>query len=407
MKWTIYTPDEGEQQLSTYVSPTEVEEISIENAYGRVLAEEIVSDLPVPPYNKSPYDGFAILYAPDVSEFTIINTIGAGEVHTGTVQKYQAVRLMTGCKIPDGCDTVVMQEQCDYDDTTLRVRGVIQKGSHIIVAGEECPSHTTVIERGVCLNAGHIAVAVGVGVHRVRVYKPVKVLLLTSGREVQAIGSPLREGAIYNSNLYMLRYALEELGNVEITEYHVSDDNKRFEEELKLLKDLSNGKDIVISTGGVSVGLYDTIPKLYEHLGVHMIYNRLAMRPGAAAFGGVLQKGHGHSIWLGLSGNPSAAWNGYHLIGKPLVKRLQGYVEPYDSVITCELVGPLHLKAPVPRYVQGQIFYEAGQAKFKPNNLVTSSALIGLGLANGLGVLQVGIHELEAGDTIQVNFIKV
>ncbi len=386
------------------VKEIEIESISIEEANQRVLAEPVLAPYPVPAYRKSPYDGYAIplqdTEAQDQSHsFRIVGVIGAGEVWSKEVRPGEAIRIMTGAPVPDSCDTVVMQERCEkIADDVIQIRGQISVGENIIPIGEECAEGTVLMEKGTRLNRGKISVMAGVGISHVLVYKLPSILLLTSGREVILPGEELTQGKIYNSNMYLLKGLLEDEGLTDIHWYHVSDDPKLFDQEVEMVAALALDKDVVISTGGVSVGDYDVMPALYERLGACTLYRKIQMRPGSASYAG----SSGDTIFWGLSGNPSAAFNAYWLLVVDFLRKLKGETNWERPPIVCKLGQSLHKKNPFNRYVEGHIECENGELIFYPNPIFTSSALLGLSSATAIGLFEQGKHEYNKGDTLLV-----
>ncbi|WP_295789544.1 molybdopterin molybdotransferase MoeA [uncultured Veillonella sp.] len=383
-----------------------VEYIPISEALGRVLGEDIVAKTDMPPFRKSPYDGYVIAYSEGQQRFKVVGLIGAGETYDAPVKSDEAVRIMTGAPIPEGCDTMIMQERCDVEGGYIVVRGEIKQGDNIVPQGEECATGDVIIKAGAPLDAGAIAVAAGLGYATIAVYKPLTVLVLTSGREVVALDKPLGAGQIYNSNQFMLTNLLASYGFSIVKTYHVSDDPALLDSEIETVRSLSEDVDVIMSTGGVSVGLFDSMPAIYKALGAEELYTRMLMRPGAASFGGLIQKDTHYTLCFGLSGNPTAAYNGFHLLALPILKLCQGYSVCDTLIVPIRLGSTIHKKNPFDRYVQGVITYDEKGAQFTPNRVFTSSALLGLAQANGLAKLDQGKHSYEAGETVPVMILK-
>lgn len=181
-----------------------IEYVTPNQALGRITARDITAACDYPPYRKSPFDGYAI-HSHDGNAYEVVATIGAGIVYDGPVAAGQAVRLMTGCAVPDDCDTVVPQEYVERQGNHIRVTESIPPGSNIIPKGEECRSGAVIIPAGTKLTAGALSVAVGLGNERLPVYAKAKVLFLTSGRELVLPGEVRHHGQIYNSNAYLFQ----------------------------------------------------------------------------------------------------------------------------------------------------------------------------------------------------------
>ncbi|MGN0947190.1 MAG: molybdopterin molybdotransferase MoeA [Megasphaera sp.] len=380
-----------------------IEYVTPDQALGRITAKDIAAACDYPPYRKSPFDGYAI-HSHSGNTYEVIATIGAGIVYDGPVAAGQAVRLMTGCAVPDDCDTVIPQEYVERQETRIEVTEAIPPGSNIIPKGEECRAGAVIIPAGTKLTAGALSVAVGLGNNHLPVYAKTKVLFLTSGRELVMPGEVRHHGQIYNSNAYLFKPLLEHYGG-EVTFYHVSDGPEQFEAEIAAVRRLARDKDLIVSTGGVSVGLYDTMPQIYAALGATQLYDRITMRPGSASYGGVIDDNGHKTLILGLSGNPSASFNAFHLLAVPILRRLNGERNCEFSVIKCHLGGPIHKQNPVDRFVQGRLTYEQGRPVFTPNTTLTSSALLGLAHTNALAYIKKGTPPLPKGAPIEVIFL--
>lgn len=384
--------------LSSYQKQAEV--VSPEQAVGRITAKDITAAHPYPPYRKSPFDGYAI-HSHAKKTYDVIATIGAGLVYEGAVLPGQAVRLMTGCAVPDDCDTVIPQEYTLLRDNRIELTENIACGSNIIPIGEECQEGAIILSKGMKLTAGAVSAAVGMGNTSFSVFAKTKVLFLTSGRELILPGEARHKGQIYNSNAFLFRPILEQHQG-EVTFYHVSDAPERLDAETEKIRSLSRDADLIISTGGVSVGLYDTMPQIYGRLGAVQLYNRITMRPGSASYGGVIKTSAGKTTMiLGLSGNPSAAFNAFQLLAVPILRQLNGEEDHDFSIITCRLSHAIHKENPVDRFVQGRISFEGGQPVFTPNTTLTSSALLGLSQVNALGCIKKGTPPLSEGAPIE------
>ena len=399
----------------------EVEILPIHQTRGRILARDVVTSMPIPSFNKSAMDGFAIHSQEGLQTYEVLGTIGAGIVWNRPVRAGQAVRIMTGAPVPADCDTVVMQEQCDFVEgsTSMTTQGHVQVGRHIISAGEECSAGTQVLTKGQVIDTGLQTVLAGLGYQKVPVYKSVKALLLTSGREIVEPGQNLVPGTVYNSNRFMLEGLMRDAGLTEIRQYHVTDDPACLENEIAHVVDLAQDCDLIVSSGGVSVGLFDSMPAMYEALGAKVLYHRIQMRPGAASYGAITDGG---TLIMGLSGNPVAAYNGWHLLVKEAVCLLQGrtvtrkdfYHQDKPSLSDQEVQGGLSVvtderltkKPGLPRYVQGRVRLVDGQLHFSmiPNS--GGSALLALAYVNAIAMMDTHQQSIEKGQRVRIFITK-
>lgn len=379
-----------------------MESVAVSAAKGSVLAEDIVASTDVPAFYKSAMDGYALAYDPNCGEYIIDGIIGAGVVWDTPVTTGHAVRIMTGAPVPETCDTVIMQEQAQGSGeigSRITIQGAQQKGSHIIPRGEECLAGTVVIPKGTEVTSAVQTILTGLGYIDVSVYAMPRILVLTSGHEVIEPGEPLTTGKIYNSNRMMIYSLLDDLGFRHVTQYHVSDAPDRLDVEIARVLELSEQADIIISSGGVSVGMFDTMPLIYEKLGAKTLYERIQMRPGAASYGAVTPKGQ---LIFGLSGNPGAAFNGWHLLVVPTLRRYKGIKNWSTPVLNCVMDCDLSKRNAFDRYVQGKVIFGDGQPRFVANRHFNSSSMLGLYTVNALACIPQGVHEVHEGDIFKV-----
>lgn len=379
-----------------------MESVAVSAAKGSVLAEDIVASTDVPAFHKSAMDGYALAYDPNCGEYIIDGIIGAGVVWDTPVTTGHAVRIMTGAPVPETCDTVIMQEQAQGSGeigSRITIQGTQQKGSHIIPRGEECLVGTVVIPKGTEVTSAVQTILTGLGYIDVSVYVMPRILVLTSGHEVIEPGEPLTTGKIYNSNRMMICSLLDDLGFRHVIQYHVSDAPDRLDVEIARVLELSEQADIIISSGGVSVGMFDTMPLIYEKLGAKTLYERIQMRPGAASYGAVTPKGQ---LIFGLSGNPGAAFNGWHLLVVPTLRRYKGIKNWSTPVLNCVMDCDLSKRNAFDRYVQGKVIFGDGQPRFVANRHFNSSSMLGLYTVNALACIPQGVHEVHEGDIFKV-----
>lgn len=307
-----------EQLLAKAPPPPSTEVIPLVQALGRVTAEEVFSPLDLPGWDNSAMDGYA-LRAFDVPEqggyLEVSGRIAAGHSSDVPLQAGQAVRIFTGAPLPHGADSVVPQERC-------RVYGQriwcppLRLGEHVRKRGEELQRGQPVLSAGKRLRAQEIGLLAAAGIPRVKVYRPLRVCLLSSGDELREPGESLAPGQIYNSNRYLVAALLRGWG-VEVHDYGVMADALAASRDALLLA--SSECDVLLTTGGVSVGEEDHLKQAIQALG-KVGFWRLAIQPGKPlAFGQVAGK-----PWIGLPGNPTAALVTALIVVRPFLLRAQG-----------------------------------------------------------------------------------
>ncbi|WP_035059072.1 molybdopterin molybdotransferase MoeA [Andreprevotia chitinilytica] len=307
-------------------APTETETLALADAVGRIAAAEYRAIVNVPSLDNSAMDGYAIAFAPDLflpTSFPIVQRIAAG--HVGTpLQLNEAARIFTGAPIPPGANAVVMQEDTEADGETLRIKhGVVVKpGQHIRRAGEDIARNAVLVQTGEQINAARIAKLAAGGIGAIDVFKPLRVTLLSTGDELTEPGTPLPEGGVYNSNRPMLLAMLRELGCV-VTDGGMVPDNRAATEAA--LSAAAAKSDVVISTGGVSVGEEDHVKAALSALGSLDLW-KVAIKPGKPlAFGRI-----GTADFVGLPGNPVSAFVTLLVLVRPYLLTRMGaaHVQP-------------------------------------------------------------------------------
>ena len=405
----VVTVEEGLQLVEAPFTDSEyrveMESVPIGQAYGRVLGNTALAQMNYPPFRRSAMDGIAIRYAEDTRTYRILGAIGAGEVFQGQLAPGEGIHIMTGAMVPDSADTVVVKEALTWvTEAEVTVPSRIEVGQHIILEGEDIQVGQELLPAGTVLEAAQVGILAGQGYSEVSVYRKPRVIVLTTGREVQEPSESLQAGHIYNSNRYLLEGTLYALGVDAVGVAHLSDAPGTVDDNIATVQHMLNTLrpvDMIISTGGVSVGDYDTMPELYERLGADTLYRRLHMRPGAASFGGII-RGNNHTTWcMGLSGNPTAAMNQFYLLVLPVLERLSGRMV-MTTWIECRLGEVVDRKHPLDRYYQGQIRYEAGSCWAYPNLGMTSGGLKALSVANGLIKIPGDSNRLEVGTLVKV-----
>lgn len=383
-----------------------IESVPLKDAAGRILAMDLTAPFPYPPFRKSPFDGYALCSDDGLLDYTVVATIGAGTTYADPLVPGQAVRLMTGCAVPDGCDTVVMQEDTVQTGTRLHVAASFQRGQFIIPRGEECAEGNVIAAKGTRLTGPVIAVAAAFGYTTLPVYAMPRITVLTTGRELVMPGAPRKDGQIYNSNAYFLYFLLKKECFRTVTFHHVTDAPEAFEKECEAVKEYLADADVVISTGGVSVGLYDTMPALYERLGARPLYRHIAMRPGSSSYGAVLTRPDGSTVPIfGLSGNPTAAFNICHVLVLPVLRASCGLLETDWPIVTCRLSCDFPKESPADRYLQGQLTWRGGKPWFTPQAHAKGTALVDTATTNGLAYIPKGTPPLTAGDAVDVLYL--
>ncbi|EIC20865.1 molybdopterin molybdotransferase MoeA [Thiorhodovibrio frisius] len=309
--------------------PLELEHLPLDQALGRILAKPVVSSIDQPNWDHSAMDGYALRHADlrrDPPEWPVSQRIPAGS-HPGPLAPGTAARIFTGAPVPEGADTVVVQEICSQDKDKLYIApedlARIKPGANIRQRGEDIRAGDHILDPGTKLDPQHLALAASLGAAELQVYRRLRVAILSSGDELVMPGQPLQPGQIYNSNRFMLAGLLRALGCEVIDRGMIPD---RFEPTLKALREAADQADLVIASGGVSVGEEDHVRPAVEQLG-KLDVARVAMRPGKP-----IAVGHiGQAAFLGSPGNPVSLFVTFVLFARPLILKLQGKLRGMSS----------------------------------------------------------------------------
>lgn len=306
--------------MRDYGPVTGTETVPLARALGRVLAEPVEATGDVPPVAVSAMDGYGLSLgdggAAAGTRFTVVGRVPAGTVFDGSVGPGQAVRIFTGAAVPSGVDTVVMQEDCVAADGVMTLRDRIRCGANIRPAGEDMRAGARVLAPGRRLRAQEVGLAAAVGRAELRVHRPLRVVLFSTGDELREPGAPKPLGAIYDANRYTVGAQLAALG-VELRDLGILPD--RLDAVRDALTAAAADADLIVTSGGASVGEEDHVKTAVSALGSIDLW-KLALRPGKPLALGRI----GGTVVLGLPGNPVSAMVTFMLVGRALVLRLSG-----------------------------------------------------------------------------------
>lgn len=320
----MLTLDEALGRLLSSIRPlAETEQVSTFDALGRVLAVGVHSALDVPPADNTSMDGYAMRCADVLAAGTLLpvsQRIPAG--HVGQpLQPGTAARIFTGAQVPPGADAVVMQEQCEALDGQVRVNVVPASGQWIRRRGEDVMHGAEVLARGARLTPQALGLAASVGAATLTVSRRPRVALFSTGDELVMPGEPLKPGAIYNSNRFTLRGLIQALG-CECADLGIVPD--RLDATRTALREAARDNDLIVTSGGVSVGEEDHLRPAVQAEG-RVDYWQMAIKPGKPlAFGEVRRDGGGHAWFIGLPGNPVSSFITFLLMVRPALLALQG-----------------------------------------------------------------------------------
>ena len=399
--------EEALEILNKNTKALKSEVVSIKDSLKRVLYGDVKSKINNPPFNKSVFDGYAFKSEDSKGtskenpiELKIVDEIFAGDFSEIEIKHGEAIRIMTGAPIPVGADCVLKQEETERHGDLVKIFKEMKSYENISFMGEDIKIGETLIKKGKRLDYADLGIMASSGISEVLVYKKPRVSIISTGDEVCDINSTLKPGKIYDSNLYSLSARIEELGYNVLSMEHVGDNILKIGEAIEKAFEKS---DIVFTTGGASVGEKDLMQKVSESIGFEKLFWKIKIKPGSA----VVCSKKEEKILISLSGNPNAALTTFELLGKPVLKKLEGEEENIN--IKREkgvLMDSFNKKSPKRRFLRGNIIYDEKGAKvyitqIKSGNGILSSLLN----ANCLIEIEKGNEGLNRGEV--VNIIKL
>ena len=391
------------QAIRACLSPIrEIERLPIRQALGRVLAEAIVPSINVPAHDNSAMDGYALRFSDLGAGETALAEVGsalAGRVFDGSVGPGQCVRIMTGAVMPAGTDTVVIQEVARREGSRVLVPPGQKKAQNVRYAGEDLKAGIPVLESGKALGAAELGLIASLGIGEVAVQRRLRVAFFATGDELASIGSPLKEGEVYDSNRYTLHGMLTRLGVEPIDMGVVRDDPAALE---SAFRKAAAEADAVITTGGVSVGEADFTRELMAKLG-EVLFWKIAMRPGRPmAFGRI-----GNAFLFGLPGNPVAVMVTFYQFVRDALLHLSGRTGDYAiPLLKAKAAAPLRKVPGRTEYQRGVLFREASQWKVRTTGQQGSGVLRSMSEANCFIVLEHERGRVEAGEPVSVQLFE-
>jgi molybdopterin molybdotransferase len=318
--------DDMERLIGERVAPVnETERVSLKDAHARVTAHDVIAPVDLPSFDNSAVDGYAVRHAdldPQAdTRLAVRGRLTAGANARLALSLGQAIRIFTGAAMPEGADTVFMQEDVKVDGDCVIVPRGLKLGANRRLAGEDVPIGHVVLPAGTVLDAQHIALLAALGITEVEVRRRLKVAIFSTGDEVVEPGSPRAGAAIYDANRYLLGELLGRLGAA-VTDLGILHDES--EELAGALQTAAADHDLVVTSGGVSTGEADLVRAAVERVG-SLVFWRVAIKPGRPVAMGVIRATNSHSAaFVGLPGNPVAVFVTFVRVVKPLLRRLAG-----------------------------------------------------------------------------------
>ena len=396
----MLTVAEARSRILERIPTLDSHEVPLRHAHGRVLAEDVTAERDVPPFANSAMDGYAVRAADVASasgnapvRLEVVGEVRAGSPPPHEVAPHTALRIMTGAMVPDGADAVVRVEDTAEEDGAVAIRVAVPQGMSLRAAGSDLRRGDLVARAGRLITPGMIGVIASAGRRAVRCVRAPRALVLTTGDELREPGEALGPGQITNTNRYTLMAAVEEAGG-EVVDVGVARDERH--DLLERLRS-ATGIDIVVTTGGVSMGAYDLVRHLMEE-GRNVDFWQVALRPGKPLLFGEV----GGVPLIGLPGNPVSTLVCFELFVRPALLKMQGRTdlerERLTAITEDQLTNPPHLE----QYFRGIARREGGRIVVRLTGDQGSHVLRSMADANCFIVVPQGTNEVPPGAEVEI-----
>ena len=365
-------------------------QVSLSDARNLVLAETVFSPIDMPPFRQSNMDGFA-LSLHDSLVYTIIGEVKAGDSQTYKLQPGQAVKIFTGAAVPDTAQAVIQIEKVSVQENQLQFQEPVQQETNVRSKGSQISDNEVALQKGTFLNAAAIGFLAGLGLTSVRVYQKPKVGIVVTGNELVQPGQPLPYGKVYESNAIMLQTALYNANYNDVRLYEVNDD---FENTTTVLQSAINENDVVLVSGGISVGDYDFVGSALKSLAVETLFYKVNQKPGKPLFVGKLKD----KIIFALPGNPAASLTCFYIYVKPTLQKLSREKAFYNPITQMNIAHDYEVLNSRDQFLKAIIDgYEVRILSHQDSSMLDSFAL-----ANALVYLPNGNYQIAKGDKVKI-----
>ncbi|SHK38342.1 molybdopterin molybdochelatase [Anaerobranca californiensis DSM 14826] len=394
------------EMLITEVKPKSPVSLNLVDALGYVLAEDIFSPLNIPPFDRSPLDGFALRACDTLNAtkeqpttFKVIDFAPAGKPSTKILGPYQAIRIMTGAKIPDGADLIVPFEETEFTEEWVKVFKTYKSNSNITFKGEDIKKGQRVLVKGDLINPPEIGILASIGKNEVLVYDRPKVAILSTGDELVDVNQPLEEGKIPNSNSYTIAALVKRAGGIPYILPHCPD---HLEKITKEISSTLKWADILVTTGGVSVGDKDYVMEAFQRICDKFLFWKVKMKPGTP----ITAAKYKDKLMIGLSGNPAAAFITFEIFVKPIIKKFRGLEKIYPLELESTLLSNFTKVRNQNRFVRAITYYDSGNFYTKLPDSHSSGVISSLTKVNSLFFIPAGAGPFTEGQKIKVQLLE-
>ncbi len=392
----MITVEEAFELVQKNIIPTtKTQKQSISKSLGFVLAETVLSPINMPPFRQSAMDGYA-LNMHSKNSYTVIDEVKAGDGHHPVLKEGEAVRIFTGSAVPDSANTVIMQEKVTAEGATLTINETFSINENIRPLGEQVEKGAIALEKGTKLTPAAIGYLTTLGVSEIEVFSKPSIAIVTTGNELIEAGQPLTYGKIYESNSGMLQTALESIGYNNISISKVKDD---YASTVASLKQAISENDVVLISGGISVGDYDFVGKALLELGVEQVFYKVKQKPGKPLFFGK----KGNTPIFALPGNPASALSSFYVYVQPSLEKIAGNENFSLTRISAKLTSEYLKKGIRAQFLKA--FYSNGKATILEGQ--SSAMLHTFAIANAFVYVPAEVNTLTEGDLVEAILLPV
>ncbi|MCX4188053.1 bifunctional molybdopterin-guanine dinucleotide biosynthesis adaptor protein MobB/molybdopterin molybdotransferase MoeA [Methylophaga sp. OBS4] len=391
--------EQARAQISQLITPMNAwQKCALREALGQILHAPVISPLQVPPHNNSAMDGYAVRSAdmqPDAFSLKQVGIAYAGQPYQGDINAGECVRIMTGAMMPPECDTVIMQEHVEVKDNLITVHGKQKAGQNVRMAGEDIQAGDAVLPAGHRITPADMGLIASLGIGEVIVKRRLRVAFFSTGDELRSIGEQLEPGQIYDSNRYTLYGMLKRL-DVEVMDMGVVADEKAALKQA--LQQAAAEADVVITSGGVSVGDADYVKEMLAELG-QVNFWKIAMKPGRPlAFGKI-----GTASFFGLPGNPVSVMVTFYQFVQPALKQMTGEKTHPVPLMQVKTESTIRKRPGRFEFQRGILFEdENGELRVRTTGQQGSGILRSMSVANCFILLDETSDGIEPGMTVTV-----
>jgi len=397
--------ERAQELLLKMANPGVQEFVPLMAALGRVLGEDLLAEENIPPFKRSPLDGYA-LQALDILEarpnapvrLQVLEEVAAGHLPQEKITRGTAIKVMTGTPIPEGADVVVRFEDVFRAGSTVSVFSALKSGSNIVFAGEDVAVGEIVAHRGDKVTPAHIGMAAALGIMELPVFRRPKVLIISTGDELIPADQELLPATIRNSNFYTLQAACHSL-EIDAHSAGIIPDQRQCVADAFLRA--AAQADLVLSTGGVSVGDHDVVEDALRDCGARIVFSRVAMKPGTPTLAAEING----TPAISLSGNPAAALIAFDLLVVPVLKKMSGCTSFHLTKLSAVVTGEFPKGGEQRRFLRGRLHWHCGNAQFLPVGSQNPGVLRSMSGCNALADIPAGNGPLVPGNPVEVVYL--